>query len=167
VADNDLDDNFPRNFGDIIPERDIETANRDTEVYINNLKAKSRNISVVRLTGLIDKFGKREEYESIRNIVIGSFRRGDGKFVSEKIIENLIEYRFQRDRAIFEKSTRETARERVYQKIASQIAIQVLASEGRFLVTNSHGNENSLIAGRKVPIIFADIYQEEKVFENV
>ncbi len=167
VADNDLSDNFPGDFGDIIPGEDVKRADHDAEIYLDNLKANLKNSKVIRLTSLIDELGKRREYENIRTTVMSSLRHGDGKFVSEKVIEGLIEYRFDRDKAIFEKSTREIARERVYRKMASQIAIQVLASEGRLLVTNSHGNENGLIAGNRMPIIFTDIYREEKVFENV
>lgn len=167
IADNDLDDNFPRNFGDIIPEADVEKARQDTEIYISNLVSGSGEIEVVKINDLIDRMGKRKVYEEIREKVISSLRKGDGKYVSERIIEDLVEYRFQRDGAIFEKATRELARERVYQKMASQIAIQVLANDRRVLITNSHGNENGLIAEGKVPVYFTDFYEEEKVFENV
>ena len=79
----------------------------------------------------------------------------------------MINYRFERDKALFEKVTRVISRERIYQKMASVIALQVLEKDGLFLVTNSHGNENKLVAGGKIPIFFTDLCEEKKVFENV
>lgn len=167
VADNDLQDNFPGNFENIIPESDVYVAQTDVEEYINNLKVHTAGTTVVRITDLIRRENTTNRYEEIRETVLDSLRKGDGKYFTENFLEGLVEYRFQRDQVIFERSGRMIARERVYQKVASQIAIQVLALSGRILVTNSHGNENKLIAGGKMPVLFADIYKEEKVFENV
>jgi hypothetical protein len=79
----------------------------------------------------------------------------------------MVNYRFERDKVLFKKVTRLISRERIYQKMASIIALQVLESDNLLLVTNSHGNENNIVAGGKIPIVFTDLCEEKKVFENV
>lgn len=167
VADNDLADNFPNGFEAAIPPGDIMEANKSVDLYMENLRHGSIGDGVVRMSQLINGKGEGSNYEQIRNKVLSSLKRSDGKFVSESVIEGLVEYRFERDKVIFESITKEMSRERVYQKMSSQIALQVLAQKGVVLVTNSHGNENGFIAGRKMPVFFTDFYIEEKIFENI
>lgn len=167
VADNDLLDNFPRNMEDIIPVSNINQAQTDTNLYIEELKKKSDGVEVKRLTEILKEKGLTNRYNDIRELVLISLRRGDSKFITEKIIEDMVNYRFERDKVLFEKVTRVISRERIYQKIASMIALQILEEDGLFLVTNSHGGENKLVAGGKIPIFFTDLCEEKKVFENV
>ncbi|KKS32983.1 MAG: hypothetical protein UU93_C0004G0030 [Candidatus Amesbacteria bacterium GW2011_GWA2_42_12] len=167
VADNDLLDNFPQNMDDIIPVSNINRAQTDTNLYIEELKKKSSGVEIKRLTEILEEKGLANRYNDIRMLVLISLRRGDPRFITEKVIEDMINYRFERDKALFEKVTRVISRERIYQKMASVIALQVLEKDGLFLVTNSHGNENKLVAGGKIPIFFTDLCEEKKVFENV
>lgn len=167
VADNDLLDNFPQKMDDIIPISDINQAQIDTNLYIEELNKYSNGVEVKRLTDILEEKGLANGYNDIRELVLISLRRGDSKFITEKVIEDMVNYRFERDKALFERVTRAISRERVYQKMASIIALQVLEEEGLFLVTNSHGDENKLIAGGKMPIFFTDLCEEKKVFENV
>lgn len=167
VADNDLLDNFPQNMGDIIPVSDINKAQLDTDIYINELKLHSGRVKVRRFTEILESKSLADKYGDVRRKVLDSLKRGDGRLVREKVIEEMINFRFERDQALFAKATRAIAKERVNQKLASMIAMQVLVEDGLFLVTNSHGNENKLVAGGKIPVFFTDLYEERKVFENV
>lgn len=167
VADNDLLDNFPQKMDDIIHVSNINQAQIDTDLYIEELKKKSNGVEVKRLTDILKEKDLTNRYNDTRGLVLTSLRRGDSKFITEKVIEDMVNYRFERDKVLFESVTRVVSRERIYQKMASIIALQVLEEDGLFLVTNSHGDENKLVAGGKIPIFFTDLCEENKVFENV
>ncbi|MDP3994257.1 MAG: hypothetical protein Q8P91_00305 [bacterium] len=167
VADNDLLDNFPQDLDDTITVSDVNKAQLDTDIYINELKLYSDEIEIIRFTEILESKGLAVKYGNFRKEALDSLRRGDGSLIKENVIEEMINFRFERDQALFVKATRIISRERIYQKMASMIAMQVLAEDGLFLVTNSHGNENKLVAGGKIPVFFTDLYEEKKVFENV
>lgn len=158
IMDVDIDDLFDNNLN-YISNEDIRTASGRINIYKQNLSNHQSGVAdVYTLTQFLEVNHLLEKFRSIKQNLYRDLARGNS-IVSEKLIEDRVNYRYQGDLRIFGRADRKVAREKVLKQISTEVALQVLLIENTFVISQDRGVENYYTAGigDKYPVFFSDL----------
>lgn len=146
VADNDLDILFKKGAG-FVPDEDIDRAKEEVEKYIDHLQSAARYLTneTYLLTEFLKYKGIENKYQDKVNVVYLDTTKDKRTYITEKDIEERVNYRFEFFRGIYGNNySKDNARQTMNRQVAHVMALSEVFksfSQPPIVVIDFRGNE--------------------------